>query len=299
MTSAHSEDELFVLRNASDMRLTISERGAALVSWWAPDRYGRLSDVLLGYRDWRGYRDNRAQLGAVSGRSTDGEDLHRARWRASASAEQGVALRIAAPDLELCVHYQLGDDGSLRIDYEAVADAPTPVDLTVHPYFNLNGGSADVGDHMLQIDADCYLEIGDDGVPVTLASVAGTAFDFRQPAPIGPRLVWPDPQLQLAGGFDHCYALSPARGLREVARVCDPGSGRELRVSTTEPGLQFYSGNGLAGVDGRGPRPYARHDGFCLQAHACADPLDGPQAAFILRPGEVYRQTTVYRLGCS
>jgi aldose 1-epimerase len=330
-------DKLFTLRNAQGMSLTISERGAALVSWLAPDRYGRVADVLLGYADASGYADNRHYFGAVIGRWAnrinqgrfvlDGAPLqaavndrgnhlhggdngfHRARWLAAASESQ-VSMRLASAsgeggfpgNVDVQVRYQLEDDGSLRIEYEAVSDAPTPINLTAHPYFNLNGGSADVGDHMLQIDADHYLEIDPGGIPIGVASVAGTPFDFRQPAAIGPRLGWPDSQIGLAGGFDHCFCVDEqadgrAGPLREVARVYDPGSGRTLQVSTTEPGLQFYTGNKLGGVQGRSARPYASHDGFCLEAQAYPDQLNGEYAAaVILRPGQVYRQVTVYRL---
>ncbi|MDL2353794.1 MAG: galactose mutarotase [Pseudomonadota bacterium] len=335
----HGAGLLHTLRNANDMVLTISERGAAMVSWWAPDRYGRLADVLLGYRDALGYADNQAYFGAVIGRWANriaggrfavggallqadvndrGQHLHggvdgfhRARWQAE-TEDGGLTLRLASPDgeggfpgnLEVQVHYRLADDGSLSVDYEAVADAPTPVNLTVHPYFNLNGGSADVGDHMLQIDADYYLATDVAGIPVGRVPVGGTPFDFRQPAAIGPRLAWPDPQLGLGGGFDHCYCIHQEGGkgrpgpLREVARVYDPGSGRQLQVATTEVGLQLYTGNKLGGVAGRGAGPYARHAGFCLEAHAFPDQLNGPHAAaVILLPGQVYRQSTIYRLG--
>jgi aldose 1-epimerase len=330
-------DRQFTLRNAHHMSVTISERGAALVSWLAPDRYGNVADVLLGYPDPVAYRDNSVYFGAVIGRWAnriahgrfviDGkpmqaavndrgnhlhggdEGFHRAGWQATAS-EQQVSLRLASPDgdagfpgkVEVQVQYRLGDEGSLTIEYEAVCDAPTPINLSAHPYFNLNGGRADVGDHMIQIDADFYMETDQGGIPVGVADVAGTPFDFRQPAAIGARLGWPDAQIGLAGGFDHCYCLGDAAEgragpLREVARVYDPGSGRTLQVSTTEAGLQFYSGNYLDGVQGRGARPYARHDGFCLEAHAYPDQLNGEHAAaVILRPGQVYRQTTIYRL---
>jgi aldose 1-epimerase len=330
-------DHVYTLRNAADMCLTISERGAALVSWWAPDRYGRMADVLLGYPDEVGYGDNNAYFGAVIGRWAnriaqgrfvlDGKPLqtavndrgnhlhggdqgfHKAHWQATPSVD-GISLRMVSPDgdagfpgnLDVQVHYRLDDDGSLTINFEAVSDAPTPVNLTAHPYFNLNGGTTDVGDHMLQIDADYYLQIDDSGIPVAVADVGGTPFDFREPAAIGPRLGWPDAQIRLTGGFDHCYCIdAPIKGrtgdLRPVAKVYDPGSGRTLQVSTTEIGLQFYSGNYLGGVQGRAGRPYARHDGFCLEAHAYPDQLNGQHAAaVILRPGQVYRQTTVYRL---
>jgi aldose 1-epimerase len=328
---------LFTLRNGADMRVTLSEHGAAMVSWLAPDRYGRMADVLLGYRDARDYAANPQFFGAIIGRwanriargrftlderpvQVDVNDrgnhlhggaggFHTLRWHGAAT-EDGVSFRLISRageggfpgEVDVLVHYRLDDDGSLVIDYEAAADRATPLNLTAHPYFNLNGGVADVGDHLLRIDAGHYLQTDASGIPNGVATVAGTPFDFRQPAPIGPRLVWPHRQIELAGGFDHCYCLDGrADGrpgpLREVARVVDPGSGRCLLVSTTQAGLQFYSGNWLEGVRGRGPRPYARHDGFCLEAQAFPDQVNGPHAAaVILRPGDVYRQSTVYRL---
>ncbi|MFC5463046.1 aldose epimerase family protein [Massilia niabensis] len=331
------EPRLFTLRNAHGMHLTISERGAALVSWWAPDRYGRSADVLLGYREPQEYADDTCYFGAIVGRwanriargqfALDGKPVqaavndrgnhlhggpqgfHAARWHGEASGQR-VSLRLDSPsgqggfpgNVEVQVDYTLGDDGSLCIEYQAVADAATPINLTSHPYFNLNGGRGDVGDHMLQIDADYFFETDAGGIPTCVAAVEGTPFDFRSPAAIGPRLRWPDRQVGLAGGFDHCYCVGSAPDgrhgpLREVARAWDPRSGRRLQVSTTEAGLQFYSGNALEGVRGRSPRPYARHAGFCLEAGAYPDQVNGEHAgAVILRPGEVYRQTTVYRL---
>lgn len=332
-----TEAQLFTLRNAYGMRVTVSERGAALVSWWAPDRYGRMADILLGYPNDTQYRHNPSYFGAIIGRwanriaqgrfMLDGRAVqadvndrgnhlhggdagfHCAQWR-GVLAHGGLTLRHVSPDgqggfpgnVEVQVFYQLDDDGCLSIEYQATSDAPTPLNLTSHPYFNLNGGVADVGDHMLQIDADYYLQVDPAGIPVARVAVGGTPFDFRQPAAIGPRLRWPDAQLRQAGGFDHCYCLSEgapggANALRTVARVYDPGSGRRLQVATTEAGLQFYSGNCLEGVQGRSRQPYARHDGFCLEAGAYPDQLNGQHAAaVILRPGQVYRQTTVYRL---
>ncbi|WP_371860609.1 aldose epimerase family protein [Pseudoduganella lurida] len=329
--------QLFTLTNAQGMRVTISERGAALVSWWTPDRYGRMADILLGYPDDDQYRHNRSYFGAIIGRwanriargrfQLDGRTVqadvndrgnhlhggdagfHAAHWEGE-MAHGGLTLSYVSPDgqggfpgnVAVQVFYQLDDDGSLSIEYQATSDAPTPLNLTSHPCFNLNGGSGDVGDHMLQIAADYFLEIDPAGIPVGRTAVGGTAFDFRQPAAIGPRLRWPDAQVRLAGGFDHCYCLDEpepreAWRLRNVARVVDPGSGRQLHVATTEAGLQFYTGNGLEGVRGRNREPYARHDGFCLEAGAYPDQLNGQHAAnVILRPGQVYTQTTVYRV---
>lgn len=334
---------LYTLQNTHGMRVLISDRGATLISWWAPDRYGREADILLGYAGGDEYVDNEAYFGSVIGRwgnriangrfTLDGVDyridrnegahhlhggdggFHRMPWQVQTDPE-GLRMTLASPDgtagfpgnVLASVWYRLDDDGQLRIDYAATTDAPTPINLTSHGYFNLNGGSGDICDHILSIDADAYLQVDRSLIPEKVANVAGSAFDFRAPAPIGPRLAWPDEQLKLAGGFDHCYCLRDDSGdadetgrraqpLRDVATVYDPGSGRELTVSTTENGLQFYSGNFLNGVQGRATRPYAMYDGFCLEAQAYPDQVNMPeQEAVILRPGQVYRQTTAYRL---
>ncbi|GAB3246346.1 aldose epimerase family protein [Chitinimonas naiadis] len=327
------DSHLYQLRNAQDMRVLVSDLGATLVSWYAPDRSGRLTDILLGHADPAGYEANGpyfgSQVGRWANRIRDGRfeldgvpyqvdrnqggqhhlhgghaGFHQQLWQATVEddtlkftlvSHEGEAGFPGTLRVEL--RYRLQDDGTLQMDYQAVSDAPTPVSLTAHPYFNLNGGEADIGDHLLQIDADHYLQVDDTLIPVASSAVAGSAFDFRQPAPIGARLAWPDGQLAIAGGFDHCYCLNGGtQPLRPVARVYDPTSGRELTVSTTEPGLQFYSGNFLDGTQGR--RDYRAHDGFCLEAQRYPNQVNTPDAeAAILRPGQVYRQTTSYRLG--
>jgi len=324
----------YSLSNANGMRVVISDQGATLVSWWAPDRYGRLDDILLGYPDVAGYAVNAPYFGGLIGRwgnriaagrfvldgqtyqldCNDGANhlhggssgFHRKHWQVQPDP-QGLRMTLNSPageggfpgNVQVSVCYQLSADGSLSIDYRATSDAATPINLTSHGYFNLNGGSDDIGDHLLQIAADTYLQIDAGLIPEQAAPVAGSAFDFRQPAPIGARLSWPDPQLKLAGGFDHCYCLNDGQQAvpRDVATVYDPRSGRQLTLATTAPGLQFYSGNFLAGVEGRGHRPYARHDAFCLEAQAYPDQVNRPDSeAVILRPGQVYRQHTSYQL---
>ncbi|HEV7815384.1 MAG TPA: aldose epimerase family protein [Janthinobacterium sp.] len=331
-------DARYTLRNARDMHVTISERGATLISWRAPDRYGRVADVLLAHADPATYIVNPHYFGATVGRwanriaagrfTLDGADylvdrndgpnhlhggdtgFHQAMWRAHEEEDGALRFTLHSADgdggypgnLDVEVTFHLDDDGALRLDYQAVSDAPTPLNLTSHGYFNLSGGAGGIGDHVLSIAADAYLQVDAGLIPIGMAPVAGSAFDFRQAAPIGPRLGWPEPQLALGGGFDHCYCLRPAadgaaKTLREVARVLDPGSGRLLSVATTETGLQFYSGNFLAGVAGRDGRIHARHDGFCLEAQAWPNQINGPDAeAVVLRPGQVYRQSTIYKL---
>jgi aldose 1-epimerase len=269
---------LFRLENAGGMTVTISERGAALHSWRAPDRYGRMAEMLL---------------------AETAPDAT-ARWH-GCHAGGGVSLLSIAPDgsASRSALYRLGDDGSLRIDHEVVAMAATPLGARTHPRFSLNGGSADAGDHLLWLEAGYYVEVGAGGIPISVATVAGTAFDFRQPAPIGARLGWPDSQIRMAGGFDHCFFVrnhfAGGQGeLREVAQVADPGSGRCLRLSTTEAAVRFCMRKFDPGIDA-GPTQGARQ-GFWLDADSRPELASATWPQVVLRPGQVYRQTTVYQL---
>ncbi|WP_248322377.1 aldose epimerase family protein [Caballeronia sp. Sq4a] len=330
---------LFTLRNAHGMRVAISDLGATLVSWHAADRAGRVADVLLGHDTPEAYLKGRAYLGGIIGRwanrirdarfmldgvsySLDRNEgsqhlhggaagFHRAIWSARES-DGALVLTHESPEGDAgfpgnvitTVRYALDDDGTLTIQYDAVANAPTPINLTNHAYFNLSGdgtpGACDIRGHVIAIDADSFFDIDDAMIPVAPASVVGNAFDFRAGAPIGARLDWPDARLSRAGGFDHCYILPDTNdgGVRKVAVLYDPASGRELIVSTDAPGLQFYTGNHLQGVPGRDGKPYRIHAGLCLEAGAFPNQINMPDASrVVLRPGERYSQITRYRVG--
>lgn len=328
-------EPLFMLRNARDMRVLISPLGATLRSWLVPDRYGRMADIVLGPDASAPWPRNPCFFGAVVGRwanrlagarfvldgaeykldRNEGDNLlhgghegFHLRWWTPQLQADALLLTLVSPEgdagfpgnLVVTLRYQLDDEGRLSLDYEARSDAATPINLTAHPYFNLSGDGRDIGDHLLTIDAEQVLHVDAASIPKATASVAGTAFDFRASAPIAARLAWLEPQLALTAGFDHCYVLRGPRGvLREVARVHDPVSGRSLAVETTEAGLQFYSGNHLAGVAGR-HGVYEAHAGLCLEAQAFPDQINScdPQlaAAAVLRPGQIYRQRTCYRV---
>ncbi|HEY6547075.1 MAG TPA: aldose epimerase family protein [Vicinamibacteria bacterium] len=222
---------------------------------------------------------------------------------------QGVELVYVSPDgdqgfpgtLRTKVVYSLNDAGELRIEYEATTDKPTVVNLTNHAYFNLKGAvGGDILGHVLFIDADRITAVGPGLIPTgELKSVAGTPFDFRTATAIGARIDQKDAQLELGGGYDHNYVLNGEAGkLRLVARASEPVSGRALEVLTTEPGIQFYSGNFLDGtVVGRGGQAYKRRSGFCLETQHFPDSPNQPSfPSTVLRPGETYRTTTIYRL---
>jgi aldose 1-epimerase len=326
--------DLYTLDSAAGVTVSVLTYGAAVQGLWAPDRYRRVDNVVLGFPSLADYLVAGGHyFGATVGRyanriargtfaldgvtyelpRNDGENsLHggtvgfdKRIWRVSQAQAIGdrarLALRYTSRDgemgypgtLAVQVVYTLSSDGTLRLEYRAETDAPTVVNLTNHTYWNLAGeGSGTIDDHVLTLAAHRYTPVDSTLIPTgEVASVADTLLDFTRPSPIGPRI---------GDGYDHNFVIDrgDASSLVLAARVDEPTSGRRLEVHTTEPGLQFYSGNLLDDtLPGPSGRAYGRRHGFTLETQHFPDSPNQPRfPSTVLRPGEVFESTTIYRL---
>ncbi len=234
-------------------------------------------------------------------------------WRVSPSEGSGRSLRLLhvsedgnegyPGDLSVQVDYALSEYDELSISYHATTDKTTIVNLSNHSYFNLGGTDVtDVLDHVVELNADFFTPVDSEMIPSgELRDVSATPMDLRLPARIGDHIDSDDEQLRYAGGFDHNWVLNRVSGgLQFAARVSEPHSGRVLEVSTTEPGLQFYTGNRLDGnIAGKAGRRYRSRSGFCIETQHFPDSPNQPAfPSTMLRPGETYLSKTVYKFSC-
>ncbi|HXK01309.1 MAG TPA: aldose epimerase family protein, partial [Verrucomicrobiae bacterium] len=328
--------DLYTLTNASGMQAGIITYGGAVVRLAAPDRSGKLGDIVLATDDLDSMRKQTAFFGALIGRygnrighaqftldgqtyklpanngpntlhgGPDGFDKH--VWKAEpGSGADGPTLTLtyASKDGEMGfpgnltakVVYTLTNKNELKIDYTATTDKPTVVNLTNHTYWNL-AGEGDVLGHEVTINADRFTPVDDGLIPTgELKAVKGTPFDFTTATAIGARIDQDDQQLKFGQGYDHNWVLNKGdASLTKAAEVHDPKSGRAMEVWTTEPGLQFYTGNFLDGsAKGKG-RTFNRRNAFCMETQHYPDSPNRPEfPSTTLRPGQTYHTTTVYR----
>jgi aldose 1-epimerase len=329
--------DLYTLTNSNGMEVSITNYGARIVTLKVPDRAGKMADVVLGFDTLQGFLGDNPYFGAVVGRygnriakgrfKLNGKEyklatnngpnaLHgglvgfdKVVWQAQPVGNSGVRLTYLAKDgeegypgnLTTTVEYSLTDANELRLNYSATTDKDTILNVTNHAYFNLAGeGSGDILGHRLQLFADRFTPVDATLIPTgELKPVAGTPFDFRQPHLIGERInASGDEQIKFGGGYDHNWVLNGNMGtLRPAARVVEPKSGRVMEVSTTEPGIQFYTGNFLDGtIKGKGGKPYNKRYAFCLETQHYPDSPNKPNfPSVVLKPGQKFASTTVFK----
>ena len=334
-----TEVQLFTLTNKQGAKATITNYAGTLVGLLMPDKDGKMGDVVLGFDNVSDYqspafRKANPYIGALIGRygnriakgkfTIDGKSyqvgvnngpnsLHGGKigydqkiWDATPGTSPDgptLTLKYLSKDgeegypgnLQITVVYTLTDANALRIDYTATTDKATPVNLTNHAYFNLSHGvSKDVLKHEVTLPADRYTVVDAGLIPTgEMRPVRGTPFDFTMPHAIGERIA------QVPGGYDHNWVLNTETGQHAAATVYDPASGRTLKVTTDQPGIQFYTGNFLDGsLKGKGGTVYGLHAGFCLETQHFPDSPNEPKfPGTTLKPGETYHTTSTYTFG--
>jgi aldose 1-epimerase len=329
--------QIFTLTNSKGMQARIMSYGGIVVSLKVPDRHGVMADVVLGYDNLKDYEENNSPFfGSLIGRygnrigharfSLDGKEytleknngdntLHGGShgfntkvWTPKELPDGGLQLTYVSKDgeegfpgtLTLVVTYHLTDSDELKIDYAATTDKPTVVNPTNHSYFNLKGaGNGNILDHVVTIYADRFTPVDAGLIPTgVLEPVKGTPFDFTKPTAVGARIGQNNEQLKLANGYDHNWVLNSGGGkLALAAKVEEPTTGRVMEVLTTEPGIQFYTGNFLDGtIKGKGGKVYGFRSGLCLETQHFPDSPNKPKfPSTTLRPGQTFHSETVYR----
>lgn len=334
VTKDNQEVEKFILQNKNGLAVHCINYGCCLTSILVPDSSGGTEDVLLGYDSLSGYEYDTSYQGALVGRyanrikagefeiegkkysltkNDSGNYLHGSLnskvFDAELIGDNSISFTYTSPEGEdgfpgelwVGIIYTLTDENELVMDYRAVPRAATHVNLSNHAYYNMSGqNELSVSEQTLWLNSSSMLETGQDLCPTgRVIDISGGAFDFTEAKPIGRDIGKDDPQLQVAGGYDHCFILDKSRpsALSMAAIARDPVSGRTMRVYTTQPAVQFYSGNFLdSSVAGKNGRPFAKRSGFCLETqHYPCSPNIPDFPTTLLEAGEKYHNITVHQ----
>lgn len=333
-TKAGEEASLYVFENSNGMLMSVTDFGATLVNVVVPDKNGRLTDVVLGFDDVRGYEESDKFFGAIVGRNAnriggasfelngktyslaknDGENnLHsgmnftnQRMWAVEEVTEQSISLALESPDMEqgfpgnvtIHVRYTLTEENAVEISYEATPDADTILNITNHSYFNLDGhDSGDVLRQHVQIDADRFAVSDAASIPTgELRPVEGTPMDFRKPALIGAGIDSDYEPLQFAQGYDQNWCLNNHGEFMKAATMQAEESGICMDVCTDMPGVHFYTANFVFHEFGKGGTIYHRRSAACFETQYYPDAINKPEFEQpVTKAGETYRKKTAYR----
>jgi len=330
---------LYTISNDKGMEAQITNYGAIVVSLTVPDKNGKLDDVVLGYDNISGYFDNAPYFGAIIGRHANriegasfelnevtynleknekenhlhggSKGFHKVVWKVAPDFKEGgnsITLLYRSEDgeqnypgnLDVQVTYTISNDNSFHIDYFAVSDKDTVVNLTNHTYFNLSGKEKnDILDHELRIFADKFTAIDQNCIPTgEIRDVSGTPLDFTEMKPIRSGIFSDDPQIVYGNGYDHNWVLNSKGDIsQKAAEVYDSFSGRRMEVYTTKPGMQFYSGNSIkSSQTGKYGVNYKVRSGFCLETQFFPNAIKHKHfPSPILKAGKEYRHKTIYK----
>lgn len=334
LTKDGREAKTYTITNKAGAYVTISDFGGIITKLLVPDKEGNLRDVVLGYESASDYENGGGYLGALIGRcgnrigkglfAIDGKEYQLATndganhlhggnvgfdkyiWQVE-EVNQGLMLSIESPDgdeaypgnMKVTVTYTFDDDNCLTIDYKAISDKDTICNLTNHAYFNLDGhDGGSIEEHVLKLHASAFIPTDDGNIPTgEINDVAETPFDFMMGKAIGQDIGKNCEQLQFGAGYDHNYVLDKAVGkMGIVADIHSDKSGIRMVCETTQPGVQFYTGNHLGGNVGKDGVIYGKRQGFCLETQNFPDAINHdnfPNA--ILKAGETYKEVTKYR----
>ena len=327
--------KLFTLQNEAGCKVILCNYGARIHELWVPDKNGKEQDIVLGCHNIKDYTlPDFAYFGATIGpyanrianaqflinnkrytlSQNDGTNclhggrsgFHSVLWQVDFINDRSMAFIHQTKDGEngfpgpvhVRVLYNLDDNNTFSIQYEAYAEKATHINMTQHPYFNLSGSTNQtINNHFLRIQADSILTIDSNGIPIRPLSIKGEPiFDFRQGKQIGLHIDEAHPQLKIANGYDHTYILS-SKGVQDLAaEVYEPTSGIVMRLFTTEPGLQFFSGNfNTISNKGKDEKAYIPRSGFCLEPqHFPNSPNRQDFPSSLIKPGDMYQSTTRY-----
>lgn len=336
-TADGREVTCYTLENTAGASVSILDLGGTIQSIKIPAADGTLTDVVLGYDDVAGYENNDGYFGALIGRygnriansrftlngveySLYANDKHnhlhggkegfdKKIWNAEAG-EDSLTLSCVSPDMEegypgtltVTVIYAFNEKNELTIDYRAVSDKDTILNLTNHAYFNLSGegSGTTVEDQELMLAADAYTAVDEYGLTIEqMIPVEGTPFDFRTAKAIGRDIEMDDVQLKNGGGYDHNFVLGPDGEMKRAAVAYSPRTGIFMSVCTTQPGVQLYTGNMTGDRIGKSGHAYGKRTGFCLETQHYPNSMACPSfPSVILKAGEAYEEVTVFGFSC-